>query len=185
MNPRSTSATILSLAPRLKSVVEDAASPFDLYRQQSERSSGPLRSVVLVRESEMSAGGASFVRFAKVFRPECVLDLRIAPRLDFIGGSRAHAFRLFRELDIEYVDVLGRLGIASKDDFSSIDEGKSTGLARWIESQFSGERPLVCVFDDSEVLSKCRSTFSTAISSFIFGRPNTSIAQYKAGLLAL
>ncbi|MGF6540555.1 hypothetical protein OKW32_003841 [Paraburkholderia youngii] len=186
MKTRSAGATVLNLVPRLTSVKNSTSLvPFSADRSRCSYRPVARHSVVLMRESEMSAGGASFIRFAKDFKPGFFLDLRIAPRLDFLAGSRLQAFRLFHELDIEYVDVLGRLGIDSKEDFSSLDEAQSAELASWIESNFNDERPLVCFFDDAEVLFRCRDAFSRIIDGYIFGRPDTRVSEYKAGLLAL
>lgn len=61
-------------------------------------------------------GGDEFARLIRALRISCVLDLRIAPRLDFVAPTRVHAFQLFETLGITYRDILGRVDAKSYGD---------------------------------------------------------------------
>lgn len=70
---------------------------------------------LLVVDVRNFVGQDDFLYFCNDLMPSVVVDLRVAPRLDFIRPSRKQAFELFDTLSLEYVDVLGRLNIFSCD----------------------------------------------------------------------
>lgn len=140
--------------------------------------------VVLMPEAEVSNAG-DFLRFLNAFRPKVILDLRLSPRLDFVGGSRRRAFHVFEEFSVQYVDVLGRLGVSCREDFLRLKDDKKPTLLRWISSDPHDDRPIVCLYDDASVVNQCEEIFRDDIQSYRQSRPATHVSQFRAGLLAL
>lgn len=95
----------------------------------------------------------SFEVFTEVTQPQAIIDLRIAPRLDFVANTRALALRTLELDDINYLDVRGRFeqrSIAGPAWFSSLlGEVKSLFAALEIS-----HRPILLFFDDSELLRR-------------------------------
>lgn len=139
--------------------------------------------LVLVQESEIAYAG-QFFRFLSSFRPQVILDLRLAPRLDFVGGSRMHTFRAFHQFSVQYIDVFGRLGVLSRDDFLSLKFDEKPTLMPLIDADATDDRPLVCLFGDPTVLDRCEEVFRCDIESYIQQRPSTSVSRFRSGLLA-
>ncbi|MBK1977312.1 hypothetical protein JE034_00450 [Achromobacter xylosoxidans] len=71
------------------------------------------RSVMLVHETDLNSPEA-FEIFVEYYQPKWLLDIRIAPRMDFIAPTRALALRMLSALDVNYVDVFGRISDASR-----------------------------------------------------------------------
>lgn len=140
--------------------------------------------VVLMPESEVSNTG-DFLRFLNAFRPKIILDLRLSPRLDFVGGSRTRAFHAFEEFAVQYIDVLGRLGVSSRDDFRYLKHDEKPKLMQWISLDTHDNRPIVCLYDDATVIDHCEEIFRDDIQSYKRSRPETYVSQFRAGLLAL
>lgn len=66
-------------------------------------------------------GSSSAEELLDVFqlsKPRVIFDLRVAPRFDVVPLTRKRFFELLRHHSCKYVDVLGRMGIASPDDAS-------------------------------------------------------------------
>lgn len=139
--------------------------------------------LVLIDESDVSETGV-FLQFLRSFRPKAVLDLRISPRLDFVAGSRARTFRTFDDLSVEYVDVLGRLDVYSRNDFLALKTHKTNILATLIDTDENNNRPVVCLFDDTEILARCRKLFKHDILSYFQSQPSTNVSWYRSGLLS-
>lgn len=69
--------------------------------------------VILVHEMELSSPEA-FDIFIERYRPKWLLDIRVAPRMDFVAPTRTLALRTLSALNVNYVDVLGRVHDTSK-----------------------------------------------------------------------
>src|SRR5262245_49979203 len=54
---------------------------------------------------------ATFREVIELSRPRWIFDMRVAPRFDNITSSRADAFLIFERYAIEYIDLLGELGV--------------------------------------------------------------------------
>lgn len=61
-------------------------------------------------------GGDEFARLIRELHISSVLDLRTAPRLDFVAPTRGHAFQFFETCGITYRDILGRVDAKSYAD---------------------------------------------------------------------
>lgn len=140
--------------------------------------------VVLMAESEVTHTNG-FLEFLSSFRPKIILDLRLSPRLDFAGGSRRRAFRAFEELSVQYIDVLGRLGVSSREDFFSLNQDATPTLFSWIEADNLDDRPIVCLYADETIVNECEKIFKEDIQWYKLQRPETFVSQFRAGLLAL
>ncbi len=145
-----------------------------------------IETLILLRESEISKKG-TFNTFAKRFRPSYVIDLRSVPRLDLLAGSRALAFRLFEELDIEYFDFFGRLEIGFHDNLEEIENHLIKSFHSICKKQKNVQRPLVLFFDNESLLQNFRQTLpQTLISnSNSLNRCSFSITEYKSGFLSV
>jgi hypothetical protein len=55
----------------------------------------------------------TFKRALDKIKPRWIFDIRAAPRLDRLAGTRSHAFRYFDHLGIRYIDVFGLVGISN------------------------------------------------------------------------
>ncbi|WP_175212912.1 hypothetical protein [Achromobacter aegrifaciens] len=71
------------------------------------------RSVVLVHETDLGSPEA-FEVFIERYQPKWLLDIRVAPRMDFVAPTRTLALRMLSALKVNYVDVLGRVNDTSK-----------------------------------------------------------------------
>jgi hypothetical protein len=63
-----------------------------------------------VREADILKNGAFLLTLEKM-RPDFLFDIRLAPRLDFVAANRLLAFQEFRNLNVEYIDVVGACGV--------------------------------------------------------------------------
>lgn len=64
--------------------------------------------------------GNTFEKFVTASHVQVVLDMRLAPRLEFAGSSRAKAFVLFDALGVEYKDMFGRASLNSYEESSDV-----------------------------------------------------------------
>lgn len=168
-------------------VLEFNSSTVDATRklfQMSPNSDQVQHFVVLIAESEVSHTNG-FLEFLSSYRPKVIFDLRFSPRLDFVGGSRRRAFRAFDELSVQYIDVLGRLGVSSREDFFSLTQEATPTLSSWIEADTHDDRPIVCLYADKAIINACEKLFKDDIRSYRQHRPETFVSQFRAGLLAL
>lgn len=138
--------------------------------------------LVLMAESEASNKN-SFFEFLSTFRPKIIFDLRQFPRLDFADGSRRRAFRIFEELSVQYIDVPGRLGISSREDFLALDQDTTPTLRSWVEADPHDDRPIVCLYTDDAVIRQFGKVFRNDIQYYKQRHPETHISQFRAGLL--
>ncbi|WP_321788092.1 hypothetical protein [Paraburkholderia sp. J94] len=130
--------------------------------------------IVLTREADLRAPGA-FEDFLVRYRPKWLLDVRIAPRMDFIAPSRAMALRHLSMSNIGYVDVLGHVD----DPLQWLPF-----VEQLLESPECVEGPYAIVFDSEQRLRDARqrlpSLFHQSESSEI-----VSISTFGRNLIAL
>lgn len=95
----------------------------------------------------------SFEAFAEHTQPQAIIDLRIAPRLDFVANTRALALRKLELEGISYLDVRGRFEqklISGSVWFSNLlSEVKILFSALEIS-----HRSILLFFDDPELLRR-------------------------------
>jgi hypothetical protein len=159
-----------------RSVVEEKAMP----HISSTKTTDPV--IVFMRESELQKKGA-FTEFAKRYNPQCVLDMRTAPRLDLFAGSRLLAFKLFKEMHMEYFDFFGRVGIYSKENIVNLNAHLTEALIAFHPKVKYSNRPLVLFFDNDELLKNCKNEIPNIFLKH-FDSSTINIAEYKSGFLA-
>ena len=93
----------------------------------------------------------------------CFFDVRVAPRLDFMASNRVAAFRKFDELMIDYVDIVGDLGIAN--DWTTNFNAKAwlDIVMQKISSIDTRAKSLFFVFDSAEVLRRADSVLPSLL----------------------
>lgn len=80
-----------------------------------------------------------------------VIDVRVAPRFDTLVCSREAAFRLFREQNVTYVDLFGRLDVKSYRSAESNPALWGNRLCNLLtESKRGG--PYVALFDNHSLM---------------------------------
>lgn len=103
-------------------------------------------SVVLLHDSEL-LGPDAFSTFLEHVQPRWFLDVRVAPRMDFVAPTRALALRNLSARNIQYVDVLGRVNDASE---------WLTFVEKLLQRAHDTEGPYVILFDDRRTLQDAR-----------------------------
>ena len=100
-----------------------------------------------------------FLNFCKALHPDLIVDLRVAPRLDFVRPMRKQAFELFDACGIEYRDLLGRLGTTTYDlpqpHFEEIVAAVDS-----LHSSQDSEGPTIVLFDDATFAQSCTTKLS-------------------------
>jgi hypothetical protein len=103
-----------------------------------------------------------FLNFCKATTPNLVVDLRVAPRLDFVRPVRKQAFELFDMCGIEYRDVLGRLNATTYDLPQSRFEEVISAVESLLTSHHDG-RPTLGLFDNPTFARFCTAKLSKAM----------------------
>ena len=96
----------------------------ELKKESAQKENSPQLSfpfngpnqIFIIHQSEISYQ-AEFIDFLTTYSPKYFFDLRLAPRMDLIAGSRVQAFEKFNQLNIEYLDICGRAGVPTQGDF--------------------------------------------------------------------
>ena len=92
-----------------------------------------------------------FVELVIQNMPSWVIDVRTAPRFDTLVCSREAAFRLFREQNVTYIDLFGRLDVKSYRSAESNPALWGHRLCNLLtESKRSG--PYVALFDNHSLM---------------------------------
>ncbi len=138
---------------------------------------------ILINESDVSKNG-EFVRFINMYRPKLILDLRISPRLDFVAGSRQKTFQMFDRYSIQYVDVFGRLGVYSREEFFSLKNTDSDFLPSSVIDDEGGFGPIVFLFDDKNILNRCQVFFRRDIKMYMQEKSRPNVSRFRCGFLS-
>lgn len=99
-------------------------------------------------------------------RPKMILDMRVAPRFDLGQLNRRQFFSFLKQYDCQYVDLLGRIGVASLSDALA-----NPKLIAAHASQFTGALtpphtgPLVFLHDEDVVDDDYLTSLSRALQS--------------------
>jgi hypothetical protein len=117
-----------------------------------------LREVDLLRTS-------SFAGFLCEKEARLIFDCRVAPRLDFIAPSRMLAFRKFSEIGVDYIDIVGAMGLGDGSAGASKPE-------EWVDLVFDKINAVahrsfgaVFIFDNDSVLSRAYNVLPTALGN--------------------
>ena len=152
----------------------------DVTMRETELANANRNVLVFMRDMDLSQRD-TFLNFAKKYNPKCILDFRIAPRLDSFANSRLLAFKLFKDLKVEYYDFLGRSGISSKEELTQVEHTLASSIAELWLDQASSTRPIVLFFDNEEILHTCQRLLPE-LKKHTF--ENLKIANFRSGLLS-
>ncbi|MFK5666899.1 hypothetical protein ACI2OW_13485 [Pseudomonas shirazica] len=139
--------------------------------------------LIFMRESETCKRNA-FFNFSKTYNPGCILDLRIAPRLDVFHGSRKLSFDLFSDFGIEYYDFFGRIGVNSKNDTSEIELRFAEACIYLLSSNKFNSRPIVLFFDNEDIMNECCNHIHNLFNLHLLPAKKINMGEFKSGLLS-
>ena len=105
----------------------------------------------------------AFHAFLQQVAPELVFDARVVPRLDLLAGSRQQAFQWFSESGSCYVDLFGRLNVASRHSVSVNPAIWTDACIDFLKSKRNRGGPYVFIFDDSEILNAAEEMVTQAL----------------------
>jgi hypothetical protein len=117
-------------------------------------------SLMMVMASDFNSVD-KFSRFISAVITNLILDMRIAPRLDFIGTNRAHSFSVLKSLNIEYKDMLGRTEIKSYEGSLEKYHHLWESLVTVLGPIQVRHQPIVLFFDNSQFMSLCCRSLSS------------------------
>lgn len=140
------------------------------------------RTLVFMREEE-TAKRNSFLQFSLDYSPGCILDFRLAPRLDVFYGSRKLSFSAFEEFDIEYFDFFGRIGVDSRDRISEMELYFVEACVYLLSSERYRSRPVVLFFDSDEIMEDCLGYLRHSFYFHLIPARVLNVAEFKSGLL--
>ncbi|MBV7498809.1 hypothetical protein [Achromobacter sp. ACM05] len=153
----------------------------DLVERQGNRKDVQLRlpfedglSVMLVHEADLNFP-AVFEEFIARYQPKWLLDIRVAPRMDFVAPTRASALRVLSALKVNYVDVLGRIGDTSK---------WLQFIENLVQDQNQAEGLYAIVFDDRSILQDARRHLSSLVCQQT-QTESVSVSTFRRELLAM
>lgn len=101
-------------------------------------------------------------------KPKMILDMRVAPRFDLGQMNRRQFFSFLKQYDCQYIDLLGRIGVASLQDALA-----NPKLIATHASQFTGaltpanSGPLVFLHDEDAVDDEYLTLLSRALPSSV------------------
>ncbi|KVP02348.1 hypothetical protein WJ83_11395 [Burkholderia ubonensis] len=130
--------------------------------------------VVLMHDAEIPSSDA-FIMFIEHYQPKWLVDVRIAPRMDFIAPSRALALKSLSTLRVNYVDVLGRVQNASE---------WLTFVESLLRSANGAEGPYAFIFDDRSALREARVQLPSMLRELDSAR-NVCVSTFTKDLIAL
>lgn len=138
--------------------------------------------LIFVDTSDISSD--IFVQLLKEARPTLVLDVRPIPRFDIGKLNRKLAFELFRENEIEYMDVAGLTGVQSRWDARLNPSFLAQSINKSLKAQRAAlEGPIAVLFDNQEFLNSAAGVFPKVLLNNIrrnweiFVTPSSSSAK--------
>ncbi|MDU9413202.1 hypothetical protein [Pseudomonas sp. zfem005] len=172
-----------SVPPRLYDVnSREYCQAYEFTNVHATKNGLGVNALVFMMESETSKKD-SFLQFSKIYNPGCILDLRMAPRLDVFYGSRKLSFISFEELNIEYFDFFGRIGVNSQEQLSRMEFYFVEACVYLLSSKRYHSRPVVLFFDDDEVMQECYGYLNNSFNLHLLPVSVLSVAEFKSGLL--
>ncbi|MBL0086781.1 MAG: hypothetical protein IPP44_08880 [Ideonella sp.] len=118
-------------------------------------------SVVLFAFAGDFAFPDDFLNFCNATMPDVLVDMRVAPRLDFVRPVRSQAFELFGSFGIEYRDILGRLGAITYDMPQTSFEQVMSNFES-LRAVHNDLRPMMALFDNVIFAQNCAAKLSQA-----------------------
>ncbi|WPB57386.1 hypothetical protein [Xylophilus sp. GOD-11R] len=101
-----------------------------------------------------------FIDFLIGAQPQHVLDMRVAPRLDFIDESRQRAFDILKRENVNYTDMLGRAGINSYQENSESLQALWLKVVQFLENISTAGHPIVALFDNWDFVARFSAIFT-------------------------
>lgn len=132
------------------------------------------KAVVLMHEADLRAPEA-FEALLGCHQPKWLLDVRVAPRMDFIAPTRAMALRHLSMRNVTYVDVLGHVSDPS---------AWLPFVEALLQSSAVGEGPYAIVFDDEHRLREARSCLPS-LHYQTDSSETVTVSTYGRNLIAL
>lgn len=115
-------------------------------------------------------------------KPKMILDMRVAPRFDLGQMNRRQFFSFLKQYDCQYVDLLGRIGVASLHDALAnpkLIAAHATQFTGGLSPPHSG--PLVFLHDedavDDEYLTLLSRALPSSMGSWQVYKPNVSASS--------
>lgn len=152
----------------------------DRIMRELEENQPSTNTVIFMKDTDI-LNKKTFSTFAKKFNPACLFDFRIAPRLDTFANTRLLAFRLFKDLEMEYFDFLGRAGVTALDEFKDMENPLAKSLDELWHSPNADTRPIIFFFDSESLLLECRRTMPRLNQHF---GGKLKVADYRSGFLS-
>jgi hypothetical protein len=122
-----------------------------------------LTDVLFVKESDILRNG-EFSLLLDTIKPRWLFDIRITPRLDFLA-NRASAFRKFNEMNLEYVDILGSVGVSSYSSNESAPEIWGTIVISALNKPSVPMKPCIFIFDNEMILKRSERVLNSLFKS--------------------
>lgn len=129
---------------------------------------------VLVKESDISRNG-EFSLLLDTIKPNWLFDIRITPRFDFLV-NRASAFRRFSDMNLEYVDIFGSIGVNSYDTKESTPEIWGDIITSKLAMESVSIKPCIFLFDNEMILKRSERVFPNLL------RSNPKLSKFKVQL---
>lgn len=85
--------------------------------------------------------------------------------MDVLGGARSHVFSVFQKYDINYVDLLGQLGITSEQDDEAKPSRWGKKVAKVVEESKKPGSAVLLLFDNLELLNTSAQALPRALQS--------------------
>lgn len=112
----------------------------------------------------------AFHAFLQEVAPKVLFDARVVPRLDLLAGSRQQAFQWFSESGCCYVDLFGRLNVASRHSVSVNPAMWIDACIDFLKSKKNRGGPYVFIFDDGEILNAAEEMVTKALRDHTKGK---------------
>ncbi len=104
-------------------------------------------------------GPGQFADFAQGVSPRVLVDMRIAPRLDFICTTRAQTLDYLTAISVHYRDVLGKVGISSYADADERHQAIVCAVVDLLRSIEQRLGPALFFFDEPAFMQRCKRYF--------------------------
>lgn len=129
---------------------------------------------MLVKESDILRNG-EFSLLLDTIKPHWLFDIRITPRFDFLA-NRATAFRRFSDMNLEYVDIFGSIGVNSYDTKESTPEIWGDIITSKLATEKVSIKPCIFLFDNEMILKRSERVFLNLF------RSNPKLSKFKIKL---
>jgi hypothetical protein len=139
---------------------------------------------IFIREADILRD-ASFMDLLAAVRPCYLFDIRLAPRLDFVASNRSLAFRAFGHYGINYVDIIGTLGVDSHLAGSSMPEFWCGLVGEKLKATCDSIRNSIFIFDNDEVLKRSQYVLPAYVKSSFSDASVEIVNNLNQGLIAM